>query len=309
MSRSSLSTRRPFCEGNAQEGRAVSLRVWTAHDSPSPPDIRSAKSEAAAVSTAVASRAGKKSDSASHGHEYEFGGPIGTTINTIALPFVILFLYTACPNGDGNFCLQGVDVFSLVNMPIPSAESLWSWQAMCLYLAWFGFLVFLERVLPYTQGEGIKLATGEKLSYRINGHLSFWVAIFIVEHGFGSSLVYLYDNYVQLAVASITFSSIMSVYLYARSFNKGALLAEGGRTGCPPYDFWMGRELNPRFVSIACRCGVAAAPACRPAPRHAIPARQEQAAFADHASLPPLPLPFRSPLRPRPGLPGWDRLT
>ena len=128
----------------------MSLRVWTAHDSPSPPDIRSAKSEAAAVSTAVASRAGKKSDSASHGHEYEFGGPIGTTINTIALPFVILFLYTACPNGDGNFCLQGVDVFSLVNMPIPSAESLWSWQAMCLYLAWFGFLVFLERVLPYT---------------------------------------------------------------------------------------------------------------------------------------------------------------
>lgn len=181
-------------------------------------------------------------------HEYEFGGPIGTTINTIALPFVVLFLYSACPNKkeeEGGFCLSGLDVFSLVNMPIPSAESLLSWDALCVYVAWFGFLVVLERLLPYTEGQGVKLATGERLQYRINGHLSFWVSIFVVEHFF-DDLTYLYDQYVQLAVASIIFSSLMSVYLYARSFNKGALLADGGNTGCLPYDFWMGRELNPR---------------------------------------------------------------
>lgn len=46
----------------------------------------------------------------------------GTTMNTIALPFVVLFLYYACPN-DGTFCLSGIDVASLVNMPIPYAPS------------------------------------------------------------------------------------------------------------------------------------------------------------------------------------------
>jgi len=46
----------------------------------------------------------------------------GTTMNTIALPFVLLFLYYACPN-DGTFCLSGIDVASLVNMPIPYAPS------------------------------------------------------------------------------------------------------------------------------------------------------------------------------------------
>ena len=47
----------------------------------------------------------------------------GTTINIIALPFVILFLYYACPNnpqkGEAGFCLSGVDLASLKDMPLP----------------------------------------------------------------------------------------------------------------------------------------------------------------------------------------------
>ena len=46
----------------------------------------------------------------------------GTTINIFALPFVILFLYYACPNeGESTFCLKGMDVASLVKMPWPYA--------------------------------------------------------------------------------------------------------------------------------------------------------------------------------------------
>jgi len=51
-------------------------------------------------------------------------------------------------------------------------------------------------------------------------------------------------------VASIVFSTVLSVYLYVSSFKKGVLLAEGGNTGWLPYDFWMGRELNPRIASF-----------------------------------------------------------
>jgi len=42
--------------------------------------------------------------------------------------------------------------------------------------------------------------------------------------------------------------------LYATSFVKGRLLADGGQTGNPVYDFFIGRELNPRIGSFDLKC-------------------------------------------------------
>ncbi|EKX51861.1 ergosterol biosynthesis ERG4/ERG24 family [Guillardia theta CCMP2712] len=177
--------------------------------------------------------------------EYEFGGPIGTTINMIVLPLVVVFLYLACPNGESSgFCLRGVDVFQLKHMPIPGLSQLFSLDAFAMCAGWFLFLVFLERILPYKVGQGVELSNGQRLKYRINGHLTFWVSLFVAEHFIDLSI--LYDKYLELAVAAISLSILLSVYLYLSSFKKGALLAKGGNTGCAPYDFWMGRELNPR---------------------------------------------------------------
>lgn len=44
-------------------------------------------------------------------------------------------------------------------------------------------------------------------------------------------LGWLYDNFAQLLTAAIIFSSALSVYLYASSFRKGALLSGHGATG------------------------------------------------------------------------------
>ena len=57
---------------------------------------------------------------------------------------------------------------------------------------------------------------------------------------------WVYDNYLPLLTASILFSFALSTFLYARSFAPAALLALGGNTGSPLYDFFIGRELNPR---------------------------------------------------------------
>jgi len=59
-----------------------------------------------------------------------------------------------------------------------------------------------------------------------------------------------FDNYVPFSTAAIIFTYIFSVYLYVASFGKGKLLAEPGNTGYHIYDFWMGRELNPRIGSL-----------------------------------------------------------
>lgn len=59
----------------------------------------------------------------------------------------------------------------------------------------------------------------------------------------------LYDLYEELAVASACISFILSVGLYLASLRKGAMLASiGGAVGQNVvYDFFMGRELNPRL--------------------------------------------------------------
>ena len=64
-------------------------------------------------------------------------------------------------------------------------------------------------------------------------------------------LGWVYDNYVPLMTASILASAALSLYLYAASFAAPrSALAAGGATGYPLYDFFIGRQLNPRIGSF-----------------------------------------------------------
>ena len=51
----------------------------------------------------------------------------------------------------------------------------------------------------------------------------------------------------QLATGSILVAGLLSVYLYAASFGQGKMLAAGGNSDYHVYNFFIGRELNPRF--------------------------------------------------------------
>ena len=46
---------------------------------------------------------------------------------------------------------------------------------------------------------------------------------------------------VQLIAVSVVGAALLSVYLYARSFTPGVILAKGGNTGYAVYDFFIGR--------------------------------------------------------------------
>jgi protein-S-isoprenylcysteine O-methyltransferase Ste14 len=63
-------------------------------------------------------------------------------------------------------------------------------------------------------------------------------------------LTWLADNFLPLTTAAIVFSSALAVAVYAASFKPGRLLAAGGNSGVACYDFWMGRELNPRAWGV-----------------------------------------------------------
>jgi delta14-sterol reductase/lamin-B receptor len=120
----------------------------------------------------------------------------------------------------------------------------------------------------------------KRLSYRINGHLAFWVTLLLLNVGwptwknivtptsasvvvltFGKApLTWLYDHYTLLAFVTIIYALGLSTYLYIKSYSYEinstttgskkvpVLLATGGNSGNVIYDYFMGRELNPRSI-------------------------------------------------------------
>jgi len=133
--------------------------------------------------------------------------------------------------------------------------------------------------------------TTKRLTYRINGHLAFWVTLLLLNVGwptwrnivittttatslmtayssasasavvltFGKApLTWLYDHYTLLAFVTIVYALGLSTYLYIKSYNYEVntttgkkvpvLLAAGGNSGNIIYDYFMGRELNPRAI-------------------------------------------------------------
>jgi len=66
--------------------------------------------------------------------------------------------------------------------------------------------------------------------------------------------VYIADNYVQIVTANMFVAFALATFVYVRSFSLKPInkenreLAEGGATGNLVYDWFIGRELNPRVV-------------------------------------------------------------
>ena len=180
---------------------------------------------------------------------YEFLGPyLGPIGIILGLPLVCYGLVYAC-NADG--CMH-LSPFSIPGFP--ADQKFFTWEATGVFLGWMALQTALHLILPGRKVQGVQLSDGTKLTYKLNGLLNFWVTLGALAYfGFykqSLNLSWAYDNYVPLMTASIIFSAALSVYLYARSFARGALLASGGDTGVPLYDFFIGRELNPRIGSL-----------------------------------------------------------
>lgn len=186
---------------------------------------------------------------------------------TIGLPLVIFLLFYLC---NDKICLENPLSFAW-NKFLPSLSELYpTKEAVHMYIGWMLLHVVLERILPGEIVEGVELENGKRLKYTLSGHLQFWVVIFLMGHSVFNwdrsdwdwngvyrlksimplSLSQIYDHYVPLITVSIIGSALLSVYLYATSFLPGRLLAKGGDSGNVIYDFFIGRELNPRLLGI-----------------------------------------------------------
>ncbi|XP_045917068.1 delta(14)-sterol reductase LBR [Micropterus dolomieu] len=172
----------------------------------------------------------------------DFGGKMGAYFWLLFLPAWVLFLVLQVKLEDP----------SLANFPppLPPLEAFWDSQALGFVILWILFQALLY-ILPVGRlSEGMPLRSGEKLQYRTNGFFAIVVSSVAVAAAVhqGIDLTYIHSHFLQLAVASFLISVLLSVYLYVRSrYAAPEQLALGGNSGNVGYDFFKGRELNPRI--------------------------------------------------------------
>ena len=76
------------------------------------------------------------------------------------------------------------------------------------------------------------------------------VALAVAEYLNFIDLTFIYTHFAAFATSAIIISYALAFYLYFSSFIGKKLLARGGNTGNAIYDFFIGRELNPRIGSF-----------------------------------------------------------
>ncbi|KAF5618382.1 delta14-sterol reductase [Fusarium sp. NRRL 52700] len=201
--------------------------------------------------------------------EYEFGGPIGATGIVFGLPILMQLLYLGCNDVSGCPAPALLDPKTLTwqrfkeQTPWPK-EGIWglmSWEVTGWLFAYYFLSLVLYRVLPAQEVYGTKLReSGKALKYRFNSFSSSVVQLIACAVGtyiYGAEFpvwTFMTTNYLQLLTTSTVLTFIVSIYIYVGSFSvkKGnpelRELAKGGHTGRIIYDFFIGRELNPRVT-------------------------------------------------------------
>eukprot|EP00740_Mantoniella_antarctica_P014235 CAMPEP_0181374646 /NCGR_PEP_ID=MMETSP1106-20121128/16147_1 /TAXON_ID=81844 /ORGANISM="Mantoniella antarctica, Strain SL-175" /LENGTH=431 /DNA_ID=CAMNT_0023492673 /DNA_START=92 /DNA_END=1387 /DNA_ORIENTATION=+ len=177
---------------------------------------------------------------------YEFGGPVGALGIIVSLPAVCYGLVFFC---NADVCIR-LNNLTATLPALPAGMVLFSWQACAVYLGWMAYTTLLHLLLPGIRKEGILLPDNTRLTYKLNGMRCFLVTMCLVGAGVYSGnldLGWVHANFLALLTAAIIFSNTLSVCLYAGSFVGNKTLAKGGDSGNWVYDFFIGRELNPRI--------------------------------------------------------------
>lgn len=196
--------------------------------------------------------------------EKEFGGVFGVLSIVFGLPALLIVINQLV---NENYHLVGIDLKldDLLNFHNKTISELcFNGKVWCVYALWFFGLLFFDLTLPGYYTKGLKLRDGTRLSYKINGIaitlllIIVLVVRFYLTFGELPELQFLYNNLLEFTITAIIFSVLLSNFVYIYSFvplifSKNGLgtnekiLAVGGNTKNLIYDWFIGRELNPRI--------------------------------------------------------------
>ncbi|XP_055987766.1 delta(14)-sterol reductase TM7SF2 [Sorex fumeus] len=175
----------------------------------------------------------------------EFGGPLGAAALLVLLPATMFHL----------LLVAGSESARILALPtsLPGLQALWSPRALLLCVTWLGLQAALYLLPARKVAEGLELKDKSHLRYPINGFQALVLTALLVGLGvsLGLPLGALADMLFPLALAATLIAFIFSLLLYLKALAAPAQdLAPGGSSGNPIYDFFLGRELNPRIGSF-----------------------------------------------------------
>ncbi|KAK1912346.1 Delta(14)-sterol reductase [Pyrenophora teres f. teres] len=199
-------------------------------------------------------------------HGYEFLGPPGAFIISFGLPVLVYVFTFLCNDISGCPAPVLLHPYSFTFEQLKKEvgwtgfSGLLNTQAFLGTLGYYMLSLTLYRFLPGQEVAGTELRSGGKLMYRFNAWNS---ALFIMAMlGAGTAVygaefpvwTFILENYVGILTSNILISYFLATYCYVSSFSvkhpkdpSMRELAAGGRTGNMLYDWFIGRELNPRI--------------------------------------------------------------
>lgn len=199
----------------------------------------------------------------------EFGGAMGAAILIVFLPMVTLCLFIFC---NDIYVHNGLEfdfetIKNVFNVKVLSQWKHLFFNKECwkFYTTWFFGLTILDLLMPGYERQGVELRDGTKLNYLING-VTLTSFLFMVlcqrfsTFGFNlPELDFLYDNFTGMMITAWEFSIILATLCYLFSFKpltgvngkgtKERILSINGNSGNLLFDWFIGRELNPRIGS------------------------------------------------------------
>lgn len=197
----------------------------------------------------------------------EFFGFLGVALITCLLPLLLVLFHFLV---NSHYSLQGISIDTgriVAQLPTSCAELValyFDKTCWLVFLAWFFGLAVCDVYFPGKDIDGVELRDGTRLSYRINGlsMLGMLVATLAaralaLRNYYLPELAFLYDHQVQFIFITILFSFALSFFVYFASFiplsklngkkTRERILSINGNSGNPVYDWFIGRELNPRI--------------------------------------------------------------
>ncbi|XP_075403652.1 delta(14)-sterol reductase TM7SF2 [Tenrec ecaudatus] len=175
----------------------------------------------------------------------EFGGPLGAAALMLLLPATVFHLLLVARSGPAR--LLGPPPY------LPGLGALWSPPALLLWLAWLGLQLALYFLPARKVAEGLELKDKSRLQYPINGFRALVLTALLLGLGVsaGLPLGVLPEMLLPMAFAVTLTAFLFSLLLYLKALVAPAsALAPGGNSGNPIYDFFMGKELNPRICFL-----------------------------------------------------------
>jgi protein-S-isoprenylcysteine O-methyltransferase Ste14 len=178
---------------------------------------------------------------------YDFGGVPGNLLLIIFLPFIVYYLYFCLRYNHGQLVPAGItvkDIRAFLEDIVPTG------RAFLTYGVWIGFQALLQVVVPGNKVSGRMLEGGKRLSYRMNGLVSFIVTLglfwALILTGVINPLA-LFSGIGSLISVVIIFAYGFSVFLYL--YGRFAVSGKAP-TASAIHNFFMGYSLNPRIGSF-----------------------------------------------------------